>query len=140
MAASVFSIMRKSTRLYLQITTDFCQMNILTEKNNILHCKHMFAIFEKNGDLGWNSFSVNYRNCSYFCLVIKNQIMVAEMLHKSKFFLYVLYSCYMNFLFVIYVIFMLYVLLYIYYIFICMLYVFKFVLHFYFHIICFKFM
>ena len=103
MAASVFSIMRKSTRLYLQITTDFCQMNILTEKNNILHCKHMFAIFEKNGDLGWNSFSVNYRNCSYFCLVIKNQIMVAEMLHKSKFFLYVLYSCYMNFLFVIYV-------------------------------------
>ena len=103
MAASVFSIMRKSTRLYLQITTDFCQMNILTEKNNILHCKHMFAIFEKNGDLGWNSFSVNYRNCSYLCLVIKNQIMVAEMLHKSKFFLYVLYSCYMNFLFVIYV-------------------------------------
>ena len=103
MAASVFSIMRKSTRLYLQITTDFCQMNILTEKNNILHCKHMFAIFEKNGDLGWNSFSVNYRNCSYLCLVIKNHNLVAEMLHKSKFFLYVLYSCYMNFLFVIYV-------------------------------------
>ena len=61
--------------------------------------------------------------------------MFAEMLQKSEFLLYVLYSCYMKFCFRLYVIFMLYVLLYIYYISICILQAFKFVLHFCFHII-----
>ena len=63
--------------------------------------------------------------------------MVAEMLQKLQFLLYVLYSCYVKFIFVIYVIFMLCVLLYNYCIFICTLNVFKFVLHFCFHIIWF---
>ena len=48
-----------------------------------------------------------------------------------------LYSCYVKFIFVIYVIFTLYVLLYSYCIFICTLNVFKFVLHFCFHMIWF---
>ena len=61
--------------------------------------------------------------------------MVAEMLQKSEFLLYVLYSYYMKFYFRyachIYVI----CFIYIYYKFVCILYVFKFVLHLYFHII-----
>ena len=72
------------------------------------------------------------RNLLFFVLKIlkskslkQNQMllyMVAEMLQKSKFLLYVLHSCYMKFYFCyIYVIFMLYVSLYIYYIFICIL-------------------
>ena len=59
--------------------------------------------------------------------------MVAEMLQKSKLLLYVSYSCYMKFYFRY--ICHIYVMFYIHYIFICILYVFKFVLHFYFHII-----
>ena len=44
-------------------------------KNNMLPCKHMFAIFGKIDGLDWNSFSVNYRNSPYFCLDINNQIL-----------------------------------------------------------------
>ena len=44
-------------------------------KNNMLPCKHMFAIFDKVDGLDWNSFSVNYRNSPYFCLDINNQIL-----------------------------------------------------------------
>ena len=44
-------------------------------KNNMLPCKHMFAIFDKIDGLDWNSFSVNYRNSLYFCLHINNQIL-----------------------------------------------------------------
>ena len=44
-------------------------------KNNMLLCKHMFAIFDKTHGIDWNSFSVNYRNSPYFCLDINNQIL-----------------------------------------------------------------
>ena len=44
-------------------------------KNNMLPCKHMFAIFSKIDGLDWNSFPVNYRNSPYFCLDINNQIL-----------------------------------------------------------------
>ena len=43
-------------------------------KKNMLPCKYMFVIFEKMDGLDRNSFSVNYRNFSYFSLNIKNQI------------------------------------------------------------------
>ena len=61
--------------------------------------------------------------------------MVAEMLQKSKFLLHVLYSSYIKFYFCY--ICHIYVICFIIYLLqsVCILYVFKFVLHFYFHII-----